>query len=249
MWEYCICFNSGEQADTFERKVVDYIKSLKGIIVNVCTQGYFKVLIAIPSEYANKTTTFLAEKIAEIILLFYKKEYILNNLTFEKVHSINMNVFLQTLVCFDSDMDKKIIIERMAFKKNFYLNSFIEFKLPFLKKKWNELITLANDNIMYLLSDDSFLELIKFLISNLEHRCYAVNVFSKKDCYLLCDIEGKVINDFLLEKNIIYDDTKLLTSLIALNPEKIIIHCNSFLKDNLIKKLYKFFSNRIEICK
>ena len=102
---------------------------------------------------------------------------------------------------------------------------------------------------MYLLSRDSFLELIKFLISNLENRQYVVNIFSKENCYLLCDVEGNSIKDFLLEKNIIYDDSSLLTSLVALNPQKIIIHCNSFIKDRLLKNLYEIFSNRIEIKK
>ena len=90
---------------------------------------------------------------------------------------------------------------------------------------------------------------LKFLISNLEYRCYAVNVFPKNNCYLLCDTQGNCINDFLIDKNIIYDDNNLLTSLIALNPEKIIFHCNSNVRDNIINSLFQYFSNRIVICK
>ena len=121
--------------------------------------------------------------------------------------------------------------------------------LKFLKKKWEELVSLANENVMYFLSEDSLLELIKFLISNLEHRCYAVNVFSKSDCYFLCDLQGKRIDDFMLEKQGIYEDGNLLTILVALNPEKIIVHCNKFVKDKLLRNLFSLFPNRIEICK
>lgn len=249
MWEFCICFDKEIDSQDFVKKITKYIKENKGIVVSIFLHEVYKVLVAVPSEIKDKITMYLQEKLAEIILTNYKKDYILNRLNFEKSATTNMKVFLQTLVCFDSDIDKQIIVERMNLSKNFYLKSFIDFKLNVLKTKWQELITLANDNIMYLLSDDSFVELIKFLISNLEHRCYAVNIFSKQNCYLLCDLEGKVINDFLIDKNIFYDDNKLLTSLIALNPEKIIIHTNNTLKDNLLKNLYNFFSNRIEICK
>lgn len=249
MWEYCICFDNEIQAKIFVEKIFAFIKNNKGIVVNVFSCQNYKVLIAVPFEFKKRVAIFLCEKLAEIILTIYKKEYILKGLKFDKPKTTIMNVFLQTLFCFDSDIDKQIILERIKLNDKFYLGSFIDFRLKFLKCKWNELINLANDNIMYVINDESFLELIKFLISNLEHRVYAVNIFSKENCYLLCDIEGKVINDFLLDKNIVYDDGKLLTSLIALNPEKIILHCNNSLKDNLINNLYNLFSNRIEICK
>ncbi len=249
MWEYCFCFDNSKDSTTFVDKIKTFIKQIKGVVVSIFLREVYKVLVAVPIEKKEDATCFIKETLAEIILINYKREYILSRLSFEIDHSINMHVFLQTLVCFDSEMDKQIILESLDFEKSIYFGSFINFRLRFLKSKWDELITLANDNIMYLLSEDSFVELIKFLISNLDYRCYAVNIFSKKNCYLLCDMEGKVIKDFLLDKNIVYDDSKLLTSLIALNPEKIIIHCDSLLKENLLKNLYNFFSNRIEICK
>ncbi len=249
MWEYSLCFDNEKDSENFVDKIRPFIKETKGVVISIFLQDAYKVLVAVPIEKREQAMSLLKENLAEMILINYKKEYIMSKLNFEVDHSVNMRVFLQTLICFDSDVDKQIIVESLNFDKSIYLNSFINFRLKFLKNKWDELVTLANDNIMYLLSEDSFVELIKFLISNLEYRCYAVNIFSKQNCYLLCDMEGKVINDFLLDKNIVYDDNKLLTSLIALNPEKIIIHCNSFLKENLLKNLYNFFSNRIEICK
>ncbi len=249
MWEYCLCFDSENESKIFVDKIKPFIKNIKGVVVSIFLQETYKVLVAVPRDKMERTTSFLKENLAEMILTIYKKDYILSRLSFEIDSSVNMHIFLQTLVCFDSEMDKQIIMESLNFEKSIYFGSFINFRLKFLKTKWDELVTLANDNIMYLLSEDSFVELIKFLISNLDYRCYAVNIFTKKDCYLLCDMEGKVIKDFLLDKNIVYDDNKLLTSLIALNPEKIIIHCDSFLKENLLKNLYNFFSNRIEICK
>lgn len=249
MWEYSLCFDNEIDSENFIDKIRPFIKKTKGVVVSIFLQDTHKVLVAVPIEKKEQAMSLLKENLAEMILTNFKKEYIMSKLNFEVDHSVNMRVFLQTLICFDSDVDKQIIMESLNFDKSIYLNSFINFRLKFLKNKWDELVTLANDNIMYLLSEDSFVELIKFLISNLDYRCYAVNIFSKQNCYLLCDMEGKVINDFLLDKNIVYDDNKLLTSLIALNPEKIIIHCNSFLKENLLKNLYNFFSNRIEICK
>lgn len=247
MWEFSICFDEEKKSLNFANKIMSFVKNLKGIVVCVYTQNYYKVLIAVPKLQKEKTKKFILEKLAEYILLTTKKDYILSHLNFQKNTSTNMKVFLEALVCFDSEVDKNILINTLKFDKNLIVKSFIDFKLQFLKEKWNDLVTLANDNFIYILNDESFLELIKFLISNLEYRLSTVNIFSKKDCYLLLDTNLKKIDDFLIDKNIIYDDQKLITSLIALNPEKIIVHCNNFLKEPLLKNLYNFFSNRIEI--
>lgn len=249
MWEFCIAFDDETQAQNFRKSISADIKQIQGVATVLVSTCFAKVLIAVPNEVKTKVKDLLVEKIAESILVYYKKNYILSKLNFDVCHSTRMQVFLKALVVFDSDTDKEIIIERIDLKNDIVVKSFVDFRLTFLKRKWDELVSLANDNAMYLVSEDTFGELIKFLISNLEYRCYAVNVFSKKNCYLLCDTQGNVINDFLIEKNIVYDDNMLITSLVALNPEKIIVHCNSFVKDKLLKTLYEFFSNRLEICK
>ncbi|NCB48613.1 MAG: hypothetical protein EOM55_03235 [Clostridia bacterium] len=249
MWEYCFYFDNEFDANIFEKKICYFVNNFGGIVANVFSQRYYKILVAVPFEKKRESTKFFREKLAEVILISFKKEYILKSLNFERIQTKNLSVFLQALICFDSEIDKQIISERLHLRNDFYLTSFISFKLKFLKEKWNELVLLANDNMMYLLNDDSCVELIKFLISNLEHRYYAVNIFLKDDCYLLCDMQGKVIDDFLIEKHIVYDDSNLINSLVALNPEKIIVHCNKISKDKLIKNLFEFFPMQIEICK
>lgn len=249
MWEVSICFESSKMAEYFASKINLVIKSCKGISACITLNGQNCVLVAVPKDKEEFARDFVKQKIAECILFFYKKDYIVSKLNFEKPKTTYMNVFLQTLVCFDGEADKHFIEQCLDFDDRVFVDAVVAFKLKFLKKKWEELVSLANENVMYFLSEDSLLELIKFLISNLEHRCYAVNVFSKSDCYFLCDLQGKRIDDFMLEKQGIYEDGSLLSTLVALNPEKIIVHCNKFVKDKLLRNLFSLFPNRIEICK
>ena len=46
--------------------------------------------------------------------------------------------------------------------------------------------------------------------------------------------------------NIVYDDVNLLTSLIALNPEKIIVHCNSDTQEKTIQVLHRNLARNLE---
>lgn len=189
MWEFCFYFDNNVDANVFEKKILFFVQNYGGVVATVFSQGLYKLLVAIPFENRKEAIKFFKEKLAEIVLIGYKKDYILKSLNLEKIRTENISVFVQALICFDSEIDKKIILDRLTLKNDFYLNSFILFKLKVLKDKWQELISLANDNMIYLLNEDSCLELIKFLISNLEHRYYAVNIFLKDDCYLLCDMQ------------------------------------------------------------
>lgn len=249
MWEYVISFDDDVSSQYFKCEIENIIKKYNGIVTILNSNTYSKVLIAIPIIERFKFHNILREKIAETILVKFKSKYILSKLEFDLTPTEDMQIFLKALVVFDTDIDKEIIMERLKFDSNLVVSSFVNFKLSFLKRKWQELISLANDNSMYLLSKDSFLELIKFLISNLEHRYYVVNVFLKQNCYFLCDTKGNKISDYLLKESIVYDDNNLLVSLVSLNPEKIILHCNNLVKDKILNSIYTLFSNRVEIRK
>ena len=250
MWEFSVEFYNKDYAILFKNSIEKYVKTSNGIITLLSINSLNKVLIAIPINVKKQIVELIKNKIAENILLIYKKKYILSNLNFNTSNNTKMNVFLKALVCFDSETDKDIIVNRLSeFNKKIVVESFINFKISFLKRKWNELIDLANDNCFYLTNEDTFNELIKFLISNLENRVDAVNLFNRDDCYFICDKNGRVIEDFLCDNAGKYDDEKLLTNLIALNPEKIIVHSESLFKDRFLNNLYELFSNRVEIYK
>lgn len=247
MWEFSFYFNNSKRANNFKNRITKFVKNYGGLVVCVETKCGCAVLIAVPIINRATVKQYLNLRVAEEILLSQKRGYILSKLQFFKNKTTDMQIFLQALVCFDMELDKELILSRLDYENSLYVDSFIAFKLGFLKLKWDELVCLANDNVMYLVSEDSFAELIRFLISNLDNRHYTVNVFSKKNCYLLCDASGKNIEDFMIDKDVYYDERSLLTSLIALNPEKIIMHGNNNLTETLISKLCNYFGGRVEI--
>jgi len=86
--------------------------------------------------------------------------------------------------------------------KNIVLESFFYFQLLPLKEKWKELAGIANENGTYLLSEDSFIELLKFLIDNIEFLSDEVIIEVEKDNIKILDInenpiaEKEQISDF-----------------------------------------------------
>ena len=96
MWECCICFENSSEADSFVRSISSFVRNRDGIIVNVYSMSFTKVLFAVPEPNQEECYFFVKEKLAESILSHYKKKYIMSKLDFDINASANMNVFIQT---------------------------------------------------------------------------------------------------------------------------------------------------------
>ena len=156
-------------------------------------------------------------------------------------------VFLKN-VLLAGGIDKKIIRQKLLNIDSIVVDSFFHFRLGILKARWNDLINLANDNIMYLMSKDTFIELIKFLVSNLEFKCDFVSVKQSGKDFKIYDKDGKSLKDELEDcENL--NDVFLITTLISLNPRRIRLDTTNNLKDNTMSLLYEIFNNRVEIFK
>ena len=148
--------------------------------------------------------------------------------------------FEKALQYFDKETDRYLVEKYLTFDKNIYLESFFEFKLKILKSKWLELTKIANENSSYLLTEETFIELLKFLIDNLEISFDTVNIISELDGYQLLDENFKDI-EMLTEKG---DGVWLVENIIALSPRKINIYTdNSSEELNLINSIYSTRTN------
>ena len=78
-------------------------------------------------------------------------------------------------MAFDRETDRYIVSHNLMLKKSLHLESFYEFKLQKLRLKWSELIKLANENAGYLLCNDTFIDLLKFLIDLLGGQLYLLH--------------------------------------------------------------------------
>ena len=111
------------------------------------------------------------------ICTFFKEEYLTKKLKTPNKSSIENYTFKKALVNFDRETDRFIIGKQLILEQNLNLDSFFHFKIKNLKEKWDELVNIANDNSTYFLAEDSFLELLKFLIDNIEYESFNLIIF------------------------------------------------------------------------
>ncbi len=213
--------------------------SLGGVVT--CYEEFenFYILFGCPVEKQQKACEEIEKCIIKVICNFYKERFLTENLRLPTHENISVTAFKKALINFDKETDIYYISKNLQLQDNLHLDSFYFFKLKALRDKWQELIALANENSDYLVSNEAFYDLLKFLIDNLEVCEDEINVFENEDGYLL-----QSQNEDLKSENLSKEG--LVSSLIELSPKKINFFCRS--DDNTAGFLTKIFEERVNIC-
>ena len=132
---------------------------------------------------------------------------------------------------------KRTVKKCLKLEKDFFLESFYQFKLSTLKSKWTELVTLANENREYLTSSESFLDLLKFLVDNLEICEEEISIYKDNEENYQILISDK------LYQNKVFSEDSLVSSIIDLSPQKINLYCDE--DSRAINLLHCLFEDRI----
>ena len=225
---------------------------IKTVITSYQQGGKAFVVIACDDLERPRVSFSICDVISDIISTFYKLEFIENNLALPISNQVNLSAFKKALIAFDRETDKYIITRSLKVEHTIYLDEFFQFRLNHLRNKWMEIIKLANDNASYLLCNDTFIDLLKFLIDNIEISRGTVNVVKKAGKFVLCDEDFNEIDQSSnplceLDERAKEDEVGLISSLIALSPKKIVVYCNPFENSPALTLISQIFESRISI--
>lgn len=201
----------------------------------------FFIVTACPENFQSRFSMEVERCIIKVVCNFYKEKFLVENLRLPLHENMSMMAFKKALINFDKETDFYLISKNLELNKNLHLDSFYHFKLKSLREKWAELISLANENSDYLVSNEAFFDLLKFLIDNLEVCEDEINVFEDENGYFIKPQNREEEGEYQsLSKE------SLVTSLIELSPKKINLFCRS--DDNTAGFLSKIFEERVNIC-
>ena len=242
MWEYCLTLDTtkSEMLNSVWNKLICYSKEYEIVLTKMDSFGMTNILIACNSFERYRLISFLQEIICECICYYYKKEFLLSKLKLKTSDKIMEQAFISALLFFDKDTDKFIVNKYLNIDKKINVGGFFNFKLQTIKDKWDELIEIANDNEVYLYSNETFIELIKFLIDNIEIKNEVINIIPKQDKYEFCDSKF----DAVITKEV--TEEKLLDNLIELCPKNINIYGTEKVPEHIKDVISKLFEKRVK---
>lgn len=245
MWEFCITVskNFNEIITFIYNRLNEFKSQFDGVLTVFNKDQSTDILVACNKYEKNRLILFLQDIISESICYFYKRQYLIDNIKLNVGDEISKRAFISALLFFDKETDRYIVNKYLNIDKKLNLDGFYNFKLQCLKDKWRELIEIANDNEIYLYSYETFMELLKFLIDNIEIKNDVINIMSTNDSYDIFDSKfDKIKNEEILDNM----DEQLVSNLIALCPKNINIYCSDKIPSNIKDIICKLFEKRVK---
>jgi hypothetical protein len=174
-------------------------------------------------QTVRRIASTVVDAIADVVVTDCKSHYIETSLKLPIEDEISRHAFIQALAAFDSAIDKTIAKSLIKLTPDFLLDSFYQFMTDDLKTRWQEVCVLANENAGYLVCGNTFRELLRFLISNLECREREVHLFERAEGMEILSGGLKPFNNIYINEDL-PRDVQTVSKLITIAPKKIYLH-------------------------
>ena len=238
MWEITIKCSIEHQAH------LDYVEDMlvarfrDKIIIGRYNNFICGMSIATKDQYKKHIWEYLRRLLCDVFCKAYKTEFLEQNITFVSSNSPYFDAFIKVYTYFDLELEYSIAYKLIDYMSVVHLESYFAFRLSCLKNKWQDLCDITNNNSSAFLASDSFLSLLKFLVSNLDIKNSCVIVSVRDGCLSYIDTNNKQVVVPL------GDQMTTICTLIELSPLKIVIHNKQ--NTNLEHLIVQLFDKRVE---
>ncbi len=131
-----------------------------------------------PEYYADIIKTELADKVAEIIAIKYKYDFLKKNVKVSGLNATEKEILFTSLIAADLDDDKKYAFDRIKNNIEITVDGIFNFRLKPLKKKWCDVVSYIPTCFL----NTQLKEFISYLLENKKKRVY-VDCGKVYDCH------------------------------------------------------------------
>lgn len=245
MWEFSAVI-SREHIDLsvmFWSRIESFVKTYKGVTIENTNEN-ITITISIPKKQMPEAMDGLHDIISEILVLYFKANYLEKNLQLPLVSEKSKKALLKALAVFDKKTDIDFVKKQLSITKQLHLESFYEFKLVELRLRWQEICELMQDNVNYLLLTDSFNDLTRYLIRNTEPEIESIYLYISQDKLIIRDFDGNNLCEPILMS---CDDfeIKVVYEMIYLAPRKIFFKFDAQKNKKLSDEINELFLEKV----
>ncbi|MBQ8522555.1 MAG: hypothetical protein IJ458_02685 [Clostridia bacterium] len=235
MWEFSLACNNKN------KHILEYINNcfcgdLPDCILTTFADKHFTYLLFASDDSISKICKSKIKKcISTYIIDVYKYEYFTKKIL--KNQTLINQAYIKALTLYDVDTDMALIDSMLELNIQFYIDSFIHFKLKDLERMWQELCELITSNINYL-NRDMMIDVMRQFIATFDSSVTTLKIIIEKDGFVLYRIENNKQPVKLKDKAPAID---IVNYAMLTNPKNIEIYGNindNFSMISLLKSLY-----------
>lgn len=244
MWEFSLACNNKN------KHILEYINNcfcsdLPDCMLTTFTDKHFTYLLfATDDALAEICKCKIKRCISTYIIDEYKYRYFKDKIISSSSNLI-MQAYVKALTLYDVDTDIALINSYFELDRQFFVDSFINFKMPEIQRMWQELCDLITSNINYL-NRDMMLDVMRQFISTFTTSINTLKIIIEDDCYVLYKLDSDNAPIKLKDHAPAID---IVNYTLLSNPEHIEIYGETnqnFSMVNLLKLLYE---DKVEVIK
>lgn len=215
MWEFCVQVSREMSiaADFIYDNLKKESASFGAIITKHEQDNIINIMLACEQYDKARLKIFATNIIIETICTLFKQDFLTKALRLPVQSGLHYQALKKALISFDKETDSFLVSRQLDLEGGINLESFYYFKLKSLRQKWAELTSIANENSYFLSSGENFVDLLKFLVDNLEITHDTINVYVEGDTYKIMDSRNRCLQT--------RDDEDLVSCIIGLSPRQI----------------------------
>ena len=188
MWEFSLACNNKNKS------IIDYINKsfcndLPDCMLTTYTDQHFTYLLFASDESIMQICKAKIKKcISTYIIDVYKYEYFIDKIVGTNPTLLNQ-AYVKALTLYDIDTDMALINSSIELGTQFYIDSFIRFKMFDITRMWQELCDLITSNINYL-NRDTMIDVMRQFISTFEVSTSTLKIIIEQDNFVLYKIDN-----------------------------------------------------------
>lgn len=133
--------NRKKNLDYIVNSLVEAFRKLSGKFIIEKTVERAILKIDFPVEYGEIFYQILSDKIADVIAVNYKYEYLTKYVRTTGVSDIDYEMLIASIISADLDDDRRYVLDGKLSLEDFSIDGYFNFRLRPLKEKWREIVT------------------------------------------------------------------------------------------------------------
>jgi hypothetical protein len=156
-----------------QQNLIAAVASCGGVFVANAKSDRVYYNLACGIEHSDTLKKALKDYMCELYLTRVKKDYMRSHI---KINVDIFDILLCILVGFDRDSERDLLDKTIVIGEDFSIDGYFNFRLGELRRRWDEICSLAKENAFFLTNQDTMYELLRFLMSTIKPKVERITV-------------------------------------------------------------------------
>ena len=193
MYEITIWTTKKTHIEYLKRQTSCFIRSINGVYATISINKRHGISFAVSSLFSDQIKRKLTPILTEILCLGFKADYFIERLKVPKTPL--KNLLIGTMSLFDNQADYNSTKGLFSWDKPIYLEGYFNFLMTSIKRRWEEVAQLCDNNRLLFSDVEVGKEFLTFLVQSMPFKHEKLSLECCQNDYHLFDEHEQIMGN------------------------------------------------------